>query len=53
MLFLKKDRSPSFRTLENKYGEDDYKELQMLILMIFVKISRIILKLLNFEFHIS
>jgi hypothetical protein len=52
MLLLRKDGSPYFRIVKNKY-EDDYKEFQLLILMKFVKIHRIIFKILSFECIIS
>jgi hypothetical protein len=49
MVLLRKKESSYFELLKDKY-EDEYEELQLLILMLFVKIATIILKVLNFEF---
>jgi hypothetical protein len=46
ILLLRKEGLPYFHVFKNKYEEDDYEEL-------FVKIPRIIFKVLNFAFMIS
>jgi hypothetical protein len=52
MLFLRKEMSPYLWVL-NKYEEYTNEQLSLLILMIFVKISRIIFKELNVLVQLS
>jgi hypothetical protein len=45
----RKEGSLYFRVLTNKYQDDDYEEFQLIILMLFVKIPRLMFKVLHFE----
>jgi hypothetical protein len=49
-LLLRKEGLHYSLVIKNKYEEDDFEEFQLLILVIFVKIPRIIFKVLHFEF---
>jgi hypothetical protein len=53
ILLLKKDGSPYFRALKSKYEENHYEDFYLLILVIFLKISTTVFKILYFEFSIS
>jgi hypothetical protein len=53
LLHPRKEEQPYFRVLNNKYIGDNSEEFKLLIVTVFVKIPRIIFKILNFEFVIS
>jgi hypothetical protein len=45
----RKEKSPYLRDLKGQYAAAGYEELQLLILTIFAKIPRIMLKVLNLD----
>jgi hypothetical protein len=50
--YLQNKGTPYFRVPTNKYGED-YEDLKLIILMLFVNVLRIAFTVLNFEFILS
>jgi hypothetical protein len=46
-MLLRKEGSPYFKVLKNKYEDDDNEEFSLLIRIVFVKIPTIIFKVLN------